>query len=161
MLGSRWFTDHPTIPLESIAAALNMDMEAKGRTDQVKYGGPTSIQILGARRLSVEFGSVIDSVNAVRPVVMAIDRSWDVPANPLNRFCRSDQVSYVRHDVPVAYFSTGYSEDYHQPTDEPQYADYDHMAKIGDFIHDITMAISARKNRPAISGADPSYPVCR
>ena len=161
MLGSRWFTDHPTIPLESIAAALNMDMEAKGRVDQVKYGGPTSIQILGARRLSTEFGSVIDSVNAVRPVVMAIDRSWDVPANPLNRFCRSDQVSYVRHDVPVAYFSTGYAEDYHQPTDEPQYADYDHMARIGDFIHDITMAIATRKNRPAISGPDPSYPVCR
>jgi hypothetical protein len=161
MLGSRWFTDHPTIPLESIAAALNMDMEAKGRVDQVKYGGPTSIQILGARRLSVEFGSVIDSVNAVRPVVMAIDRSWDVPANPLNRFCRSDQVSYVRHNVPVAYFSTGYAEDYHQPTDEPQYADYDHMARIGDFIHDITMAIATRKNRPAISGPDPSYPQCR
>jgi Zn-dependent M28 family amino/carboxypeptidase len=161
MLGSRWFTDHPTIPLESVAAALNMDMEAKGRADQVKYGGPTSIQILGARRLSVEFGSVIDSVNAVRPVVMAIDRSWDVPANPLNRFCRSDQVSYVRHDVPVAYFSTGYSEDYHQPTDEPQYADYDHMARIGDFINDITMAIATRQTRPAISGPDPSYPVCR
>jgi hypothetical protein len=161
MLGSRWFTDHPTIPLDQVAAALNMDMEAKGRTDQVKYGGPTSIQILGARRLSVEFGSVIDSVNAVRPVVMAIDRSWDVPANPLNRFCRSDQVNYVRHDVPVAYFSTGYSEDYHQPTDEPQYADYDHMAKIGDFIHDITMALATRKDRPAISGPDPNYPQCR
>ena len=68
---------------------------------------------------------------------MAIDRSWDVPANPLNRFCRSDQVNYVEHDVPVAYFSTGYSEDYHQQTDEPQYADYDHMARIGNFIHHV------------------------
>jgi len=161
LLGSRWFTDHPTIPLESVVGALNMDMEAKGRTDQVKYGGPTSIQILGSRRLSVEFGSVIDSVNAVRPVVMAIDRSWDVPANPLNRFCRSDQVSYVHHDVPVAYFSTGYAYDYHQPTDEPQYADYDHMAKIGGFIHDIAMALATRTNRPAITGPDPSYPQCR
>jgi Zn-dependent M28 family amino/carboxypeptidase len=161
LLGSRWFTDHPTIPLTAVAAALNMDMEAKGRTEQEKYGGPTSIQILGARRLSVEFGSVIDSVNATRPTVMAIDRSWDVPANPLNRFCRSDQVSYVQHDVPVAYFSTGYAWDYHQATDEPQYADYDHMARIGDFIRDITMALATRKNRPAITGPDPSYPQCR
>jgi hypothetical protein len=161
MLGSRWFTDHPTVPLASVVAALNMDMEAKGRVDQVKFGGPTSIQILGARRLSREFGDVIDSVNAVRPVVMAIDRSWDVPANPMNRFCRSDQVNYVRHDVPVAYFSTGYSWDYHQPTDEPQYADYDHMAHIGGFIHDIAMALAMRKDRPAISGPDPSYPPCR
>jgi Zn-dependent M28 family amino/carboxypeptidase len=161
MLGSRWFTDHPSVPLASVVAALNMDMEAKGRVDQVKFGGPTSIQILGARRLSREFGDVIDSVNAVRPVVMAIDRSWDVPANPMNRFCRSDQVNYVRKDVPVAYFSTGYSSDYHQPTDEPQYADYDHMAHVGSFIHDIAMALATRKKRPAISGPDPSYPVCR
>ncbi|HSW28210.1 MAG TPA: M28 family peptidase, partial [Longimicrobiales bacterium] len=161
MLGSRWFTDHPTVPLASVVAALNMDMEAKGRVDQVKFGGPTSIQILGARRLSREFGDVIDSVNAVRPVVMAIDRSWDVPANPMNRFCRSDQVNYVRHDVPVAYFSTGYAWDYHQPTDEPQYADYDHMTHIGGFIHDIAMALAKRKDRPAISGPDPSYPACR
>jgi hypothetical protein len=161
MLGSRWFTDHPSVPLESVVAALNMDMEAKGRVDQVMFGGPTSIQILGARRLSRDFGNVIDSVNAVRPVVMAIDRSWDVPANPMNRFCRSDQVNYVHHDVPVAYFSTGYAWDYHQPTDEPRYADYDHMQKIGDFIYDIAMALAMRQDRPAIDGPDPAYPVCR
>jgi hypothetical protein len=161
LLGSRWFTDHPTLPLDSIAAAFNMDMEAKGRVDQVMFGGPTSIQILGARRLSREFGDVIDSVNAVRPRVMAIDRSWDVPANPMNRFCRSDQVNYVRHDVPVAYFSTGYSYDYHQPTDEPQYADYDHMAVIGGFIHEVMTAVADRRDRPSIAGPDPNYPRCQ
>lgn len=162
LLGSKWFTDHPTIPLDSIAAALNMDMESKGRTDQVMFGGPSSIQTLGSRRLSREFGDIIDSVNAARfPEVMAVDKTWDVSANPMNRFCRSDQVNYVHHDVPVTYFSTGYAEDYHQVTDEPEYADYDHMARVGRFVHDIAWAISQRKNRPAISGNDPSYPVCR
>jgi hypothetical protein len=161
LLGSRWFTDHPTIPLDKIAAALNMDMEAKGHVEQVKFGGPTSIQTLGSRRLSREFGDIIDSVNATRSQVMAIDKTWDVSANPMNRFCRSDQVNYVHHDVPVTYFSTGYAQDYHQPTDEPQYADYDHMAKIGGFIHDIMWAIAVRKDRPAIAGPDPSYPQCR
>lgn len=161
LIGSRWFTDHPTIPLNSIAAALNMDMVGKGRVDQVKFGGPTSVQTLGARRLSRQFGDIIDSVNATRTETMAIDRSWDVSANPMNRFCRSDQVNYVRHDVPVTYFSTGYAEDYHQPTDEPQYIEYDHTARLARFVHDISWAIAMRKDRPAISGADPSYPVCR
>lgn len=161
LLGSRWFTDHPTIPLASVAAALNMDMVGKGRVDQVKFGGPSSIQMLGSRRLSREFGDIIDSVNAVRTETMAIDRSWDVTANPMNRFCRSDQVNYVHHDVPVTYFSLGYAEDYHQPTDEPQYIEYDHTARLARFIHDIAWAISQRKDRPAISGADPSYPACR
>jgi hypothetical protein len=160
LLGSRWFTDHPTIPLASIVAAHNMDMVGKGRADQVKFGGPASVQTLGARRLSREFGDIIDSVNATRAEVMAIDKSWDVTANPMNRFCRSDQVNYVRHDVPVTYFSTGYSQDYHQLTDEPRYVDYEHAARLGRFIHDVMWAIAQRKDRPAIVGRDPAYPSC-
>lgn len=160
LLGSRWFTDHPTVPLDSIVAAHNMDMEAKGRTDYVKFGGPNSIQTLGSRRLSREFGDIIDSVNAVSTNPMAIDRSWDTFENPMNRFCRSDQVNYVRHDVPVTYFSTGYAPDYHQLTDEPRYAEYDHMARVGNFIHNIMWAIAVRKDKPAIAGADPRYPSC-
>ncbi len=161
LLGSKWFTDHPTVTLASIVAAHNMDMVGKGRVEQVKFGGPTSLQMLGARRLSREFGDIIDSVNATRGETMAIDHSWDVTANPMNRFCRSDQVNYVNHDVPVTYFSTGYAQDYHQLTDEPQYIDYDHAARIGRFIHDVMMAVANRKDRPAIAGPDPSYPSCR
>ena len=161
LLGSRWFVDHPTVPLTAIAAAHNMDMVGKGRVDQVKFGGPTSVQTLGSRRLSREFGDIIDSVNATRTETMAIDKTWDVSANPMNRFCRSDQVNYVHHDVPVTYFSTGYAQDYHQPTDEPQYIDYEHAARLGRFVHDIMMAVANRKDRPAIAGPDPSYPVCR
>jgi hypothetical protein len=83
-----------------------------------------------------------------------------VTANPMNRFCRSDQVNYVRHDVPVTYFSTGYSQDYHQLTDEPRYVDYEHAARLGRFIHDVMWAIAQRKDRPAIVGRDPAYPSC-
>jgi hypothetical protein len=160
LLGSKWFTDHPTVPLTSIAAALNMDMVGKGRVDQVKFGGPNSVQTLGARRLSREFGDIIDSVNATRTEPMAIDHSWEIPANPMRRFCRSDQVNYVLHDVPVTYFSLGYAEDYHMVTDEPQYIEYDHAARLARFVHDIAFAIAQRKDRPAISGADPYYPAC-
>ena len=160
LLGSSWFVDHPTVPLTQIVAAHNMDMVGKGRVDQVKFGGPASVQTLGARRLSREFGDIIDSVNATRVEVMALDKSWDVTANPLNRFCRSDQVNYVRKDIPVTYFSLGYAQDYHQLTDEPQYIEYEHSARLARFIHDVMMAIATRKDRPAIAGADPSYPQC-
>jgi hypothetical protein len=161
LMGSKWFVDHPTVPLASIVAAHNMDMLGKGRADQVKFGGPASVQTLGSRRLSREFGDVIDSVNATRAEVMAIDRTWDVTANPMNRFCRSDQVNYVLKDVPVTYFSTGYAQDYHMLTDEPRYIEYEHAARVGRFIHDVMMALANRKDRPAISGNDPSYPRCR
>lgn len=160
LLGSRWFTDHPTVPLDKIVAAHNMDMVGKGRNWQVKYGGPNSVQSLGSRRLSREFGDMIDSVNANSKEPMAIDRSWDVPANPLNRFCRSDQVNYVRHDIPTVYFSLGYAVDYHQHTDEPQYIDYDHSARLGRFVHEVMTAIANRPHKPAIAGPDPTMPTC-
>jgi hypothetical protein len=136
--GSRHFTDNPTVPLDSIVAAHNMDMVGKGRVTDVRFGGPAQVQMLGARRLSAEFGDVIDSLNAVREETMAIDYSWD-RTNALNRFCRSDQVNYFRHTIPVTYFSTGYSVDYHMATDEPQYIDYDKSARVGRFVHEIML----------------------
>jgi hypothetical protein len=160
LLGSRWFTDHPTVPLDSIVAAHNMDMVGKGRVDYVKFGGPASMQSLGSRRLSRDFGDIIDSVNAQSKEPMVIDKTWDVFENPMNRFCRSDQVNYVRKNVPVTYFSTGYAPDYHQQTDEPQYIEYDHAARLGRFLHDVMFAIANRKDKPAIAGADPRYPSC-
>jgi hypothetical protein len=160
LLGSRWFVDHPTVPLDSIVAAHNMDMLGKGRVTDVQFGGPNSVQTLGSRRLSREFGDIIDSVNAIIPEPMAIDRSWDQPSNRLNRFCRSDQVNYVRAGIPVTYFSLGYAADYHQVTDEPQYIAYDHSARLARFIHAIMTAVADRQDKPAIAGPDPAYPTC-
>jgi hypothetical protein len=161
LLGSAWFTSHPTIPLDSVVAANNMDMESRGRVSDVKFGGPNSIQSLGSRRLSRAFGDIVDSVNALSAEPMTIDKTWDVFANPLNRFCRSDQVNYVHHNVPVTYYSTGYYEDYHQPTDEPQYIDYDKGARIGRFMHNVLTALANRKDKPFVDGPDPAYPACR
>jgi hypothetical protein len=160
LLGSRWFVDHPTVPLANIVAAHNMDMVGKGRVTDVRFGGPNSVQTLGSRRLSRQFGDILDSINAIVPEPMAFDRSWDVPANPLNRFCRSDQVNYVRSNIPVTYFSFGYSIDYHMQTDEPQYVDYKHTARLGRYLYEAMTGIANRREKPAIAGPDPAYPTC-
>jgi Zn-dependent M28 family amino/carboxypeptidase len=146
LLGSRYFTDNPTVPLDSVVAAHNMDMVGNGGVTDVRFGGPAQVQMLGARRLSQEFGDVIDSLNAVREETMAIDYYWD-RTNALNRFCRSDQVSYFNRAIPVTYFSTGYSLDYHQATDEAQYIDYDKSARVGRFVHEIMSTVANRPTR--------------
>ena len=38
--------------------------------------------------------------------------------------------------------------------------EYDHSARLGNFIHDVMMAIAMRPTRPAIAGPDPAYPSC-
>ena len=160
LLGSAWWTEHPTIPLDSVVAAHNMDMLGKGRVSDVKFGGPNTVQMLGSRRVSLEFGDMIDSLNAVRSEPMVIDYSWD-RTNRLNRFCRSDQVSYIRKGIPTTYFSTGYSRDYHQATDEPQYINYDQSARVGRFIHDIVRAVANRAERLPVLPREQQDPAAR
>ena len=63
-------------------------------------------------------------------------------------------------NIPVTYFSLGYAQDYHMATDEPQYIEYDHSARLGRFIYEVMMAIAMRPDRPAITGADPDFPRC-
>lgn len=146
LLGSRFWTDNPTVPRDQVVAAHNMDMLGKGRVTDVQFGGPNAVQMLGSRRLSSEFGDVIDSLNAVRSEPMVIDYSWD-RTNKLNRFCRSDQVSFFRYEIPVTYFSLGYSRDYHQLTDEVQYINYEQGARVGRFVHEIMRTVADRPER--------------
>jgi hypothetical protein len=162
LYGSQWFTDHPTVPRESIVAALNMDMVGRGRAEDVARGGPWSIQMIGSSRLSTQLRGVIDSLNARRPNPMAIDWSFDAPGHPLNRYCRSDHYMYARYGIPITYFSTGYSVDYHMASDEPQYIDYDHMARVGAWVRDIAIAVANRPQRLVVDGPkpDPNAP-CR
>ncbi len=160
LLGSAWWTAHPTVPLDSVVAAHNMDMLGKGRVTDVKFGGPHTVQMLGSRRVSPEFGDMIDSLNAVRDEPMVIDYSWD-RTNRLNRFCRSDQVSYIRKGIPTTYFSTGYSRDYHMPTDEPQYINYDLSARVARFVHDVALTAANRPERLPVLPREQQDPAAR
>ncbi|MEP6990433.1 MAG: M28 family peptidase [bacterium] len=153
--GSQWFTDHPTVPRDSIVAQLNMDMVGRGKDTDVMGRGPNNIQLIGPRRLSTQLGDVIDSVNAARTPHMDIDRSFDTNGHPLNRYCRSDHYMYARYGIPITYFSLGYHTDYHQVTDEPQYIDYDHLARVASFVHDIAQAIANRPQRLVVDGPKP------
>ena len=153
--GSEWFTDHPTVPRDSIVAQLNMDMVGRGKATDIMGRGPNNVQLIGPRRLSTQLGDLIDSVNAARTPHMDIDPSFDTNGHPLNRYCRSDHYMYARYGIPITYFSLGYHTDYHQVTDEPQYIDYDHMARIARFVGDIGEAIANRPQRLVVDKPRP------
>jgi Peptidase family M28 len=155
LLGSAWFTDHPTVPRDSIVAQLNMDMVGRGTAEDVPRGGPRNLQIIGARRLSTELGAVIDSVNARRSAPYDIDYSFDAPHHPLNRYCRSDHYMYARYGIPIAFFSRGYHIDYHVVTDEPQYINYDGLAQVAAFVRDVALELANRDRRIVVDGPKP------
>ena len=155
LLGSAWFTEHTTVPHDSIVAQINMDMVGRGEKWDNPAAGPRYIQVMGSRRLSDDLGNVVDSVNAVRSVPYIIDYSFDAPRHVQNRYCRSDHYMYARTGIPIAYISRGYHIAYHQVIDEPQYISYTGLANVATFVRDIAVAVANRNDRVRVNKPKP------
>lgn len=155
LLGSSWFVEHPTVPRDSIVAYLNLDMVGRGGADDIAGGGPDYVQLIGARRLSSALGDVLDRVNRKRPDPFTFDLAFDARGHRENLYCRSDQANYAKHGIPSAFLTTGLHPDYHQVTDEPQYLDYEKLARISTFVRDAVVALGERRERLPVDGERP------
>jgi hypothetical protein len=162
--GSEWFTDHSTVPRDSIVAELNMDMVGRGAaTDETGnsldrrklHGGPGYLQVVGSRRLSTELGNLVEAVNKSGAHRLQFDYSMDANGHPQNIYCRSDHYSYARYGIPIAFFTTGGHADYHQLTDEPQYIDYGRMAQVSNFVADLAKHVANLNHRVAVDKPKP------
>jgi len=162
LIGSEWYTDHPTVPLDAIVANINIDMIGRGSKEDLPGGGLDYLQLLGPKRLSTEYGKLIEEVNARRSQPFRLDEQYDAPGHPEQYYCRSDHWNYARYGIPVAFFTTGDHADYHQLTDEVQYIDFEHYARVVSFIGDIAAEVGNRDQRPRVDQPkpDPKAP-CR
>src|SRR5262249_41192830 len=113
-VGSAWFVAHPTRPLKSIIAMINLDMIGRGRADEERGGGPNYLALVGTRRLSTELGDLIEHVSLEGKWRWHFDYSYDANGNPEQVYCRSDHTNYAMHGIPIAFFFTGYHADYHE-----------------------------------------------
>lgn len=148
--GSEWFTDHPTVPRDSIASAINIDMIGRGSAQDLPNGGDRYLQLLGSRRLSTTYGDFIEQVNRRPAHRFALDYTYDANGHPQQYYCRSDHWNYARYGIPVVFFSTGGHADYHMVSDEPQYLDYPHFTRVTRFVADLAQAAGNRRGRFAL-----------
>ena len=155
LLGSDWFTRHPTVPRDSIVAQLNIDMIGRGGAGDIPNGGPAYLQLIGSRRLATELGELVDRVNAEGKHGFAFDYQYDADGHPSNYYCRSDHYMYARFGIPIAFFTTGSHLDYHQLIDEPQYIEFDKMARVTRLIADVAMALADLDHRIVVDQPKP------
>jgi hypothetical protein len=158
LLGSAWYTDHATVPIDSIVAEIDIDMIGRGAAVDLKGGGPTYLEVVGLRRLSSEFGDWLESVNAEEPRPFAFNYEYDVPGHPEQYYCRADHYSYARYGIPSVSLSRGEHMDYHQVTDEAQYIDYRDYARVVQLVYDASLFVANADHRPALSVAKPLNP---
>ena len=144
LLGSQWFTDHPTVPLDSIIAHLNADMIGRNHPDTVYIVGPAA----APKGQSKALGSIVDSVNTASSRPFVFNRVWDSPSHPERIYFRSDHYMYARKGIPIVFFTTGLHPDYHKPSDDVSKIDFDKMARITELLRKTGWVVANRESRP-------------
>ena len=144
LLGSAYFADHPTLPIDSMVAMLNADMIGRNGRDQLFLIGPQAAE----RGLSARLGQIIDSVNAGLPTPFTFDRGMDVQNHPRQFYQRSDHFNYAKKGVPVAFLTSGEHPEYHDVGDSADRIDFEKLRRVTGLLVEVTRAVGNDPNRP-------------
>jgi hypothetical protein len=134
--GSRYFTEHPVVPLDKIVADLNIDM--------IGRNWPDTIAAIGKEHS--DLGKTLERVNAAHQELgmTAIDDQW-----PEERFYwRSDHYNFARKGVPILFFFNGVHPDYHQVTDSPDKINSEKESRILRLLFYLGQEVANAPQRP-------------
>ena len=135
--GSRYFSEHPTVPLGQIVANVNLDMLGRNWADTIVAIG----------KEHSDLGATLARVNAAHPELrmVAVDDRW-----PEERFYfRSDHYNFARKGVPALFFFNGVHEDYHRVTDSPDKINSEKESRILKLLYYLGQEIGNAPQRPA------------
>jgi len=118
LIGSKYWTNNPTFPLQEVAYMINSDMVGRLRDNRLQLSGTGT---------AAEWDEILDT-----PI-----HGLDIKRDPAG-VGPSDQTSFYYKDLPVLHLFTGTHDDYHKPTDDAEKINYKGMAKLAALIYTIT-----------------------
>jgi peptidase M28-like protein len=133
LLGSRYMADYPEVPLDKVAAQLNIDMIGRNRCDRPSEAN--TVYIVGSDRISTELHNLNEDANASLPNPMTMNYELNDPSDPESIYTRSDHYSYASKGVPIIFYTTGLHRDYHYVTDEVSKIEFPKMARIAQLVY--------------------------
>jgi hypothetical protein len=133
LYGSRYNADFPVVPIDRIAAELNIDMIGRNRCDDPKE--EDTVYIVGSDRISTELHNLNEDANATLSKPMKMDYEMNDPADPESIYTRSDHYSYAAKGIPIIFYTTGLHRDYHYVTDEVSKIDFPKLAHITQLVY--------------------------
>lgn len=129
LIGSRYYTENPIIPLKQTVYVSNIDGAGYNVTD--------AVTVIGLERTSA-------SVHYKKAAAAFNLRIWDDPAGEQGLFNRSDNVNFARVGIPAPTFTAGFTafddeimKYYHRPSDQAdENFDFDYLHKyVSVFVH--------------------------
>lgn len=130
LIGSKYFTNNPTLDLKKISCMLNMDMIGRLNDSTEK------LMVFGVGTSPV-YNKVFASVK--HNFKLSYDSSGVGP---------SDQTSFYLKNIPVLHFFTGQHTDYHKSTDDAEKINYKGEVRVLDLIRQVALVLSNETSIP-------------
>jgi hypothetical protein len=144
--GSRYYVDYATVPLEKIAAQINIDMIGRNRDNKPEEGN--TVYCVGSDRISTEFHNITVDANAAMGKPLKLDYEMNDPSDPEQIYYRSDHYSYASKGIPIIFLTTGLHPDYHHNTDSIEKIEYEKLAHIAQYAYEIGRIVGNRDKMP-------------
>ncbi len=135
VLGSTWFTKHPTIDADKIITMINMDMIGRMKDKRVVLYGMGS---------SGRWEPLVNRINK--------DFGFRLKFNA-EGYGPSDHSPFYGKDIPVLFFFTGTHSDYHRPSDDWQKINAEDEARLLQFVSRTIRGIDERLLPPQFTKA--------
>ena len=144
LLGSRYHSAHPVVPLAQIVTVLNGDMIGRNH--------PDTAALLGAQpphRGSLELVEMALQANSVTGRFV-VDTLWDRPTHPEGWYFRSDHLPYARLGIPALMYTTNLHDDYHTAGDLPERIDYAKLTRMAQWMYVTGWYVANAPQRPTV-----------
>ena len=139
LLGSSYFADNPTVPIDAVNAMVNMDMIGRISNDRLFVGGVGT---------SPDFQEMLESANneagnnADAPPALELDFSD-------SGYGASDHTPFNIKKIPVLFFFSGLHTDYHKPSDTYEKINAEGAIKVLSLVHGVVERIANAPERLA------------
>jgi len=154
LIGSGYFAtrchkEGKPIKLSQLVAELQVDMVGRNETLQREMGprekaedNLNTLHLIGSKKLSGDLHDLCMRVNKRAD----FELEWDAE----NVFYRSDHWNFAKYGVPIAFFFTGFHQQYHQPEDTVEKIDFGKLARVSAFVYDIGFELAQTDARPLV-----------
>lgn len=153
LLGSRYYSDHPVIPIENTVTNFNADMIGRSDPENIQKGDTDYVYLIGGEIISSELDSLVRSANSLS-VNMRLDRKYNDLQDSNQFYRRSDHWNFGRFGVPFVFFFTGVHEDYHRPSDTIDKINFEKLSRVSQLIYTSTIKVANYDGRPVVDNQE-------
>lgn len=151
LFGSQYFANHSLVPLDKIAAVINLDMVGRTKSKEDEESNRSGLTVVGGDTVKVIGGKqskVLMDINkkTLKEMGLIANYTYNDVNHSERYFYRSDHINFASKDIPVLFYSTGTHRDYHLVTDEEELIDYDKFLKMTRFSYKVGFNIAEYTN---------------